>query len=168
MARYKMHRKSRKVSGHKKHHTRRRRSMGAISGGLTDLLQLAGGITLGAIAGREVAVLIGKVIPSQQANPLFTGLAQIGAGVFIAKESKSTLMKGIGYGMIANGGTTAAVSTGIISGVPGTMTYKLNGVNQMGNIKYIAGATNRIGETGHSNLSFVAGPHAGKKRTVVG
>ena len=166
MAKYKMHRKRRKVSGvTKHHHHRRRRRMGAISGGLSQVLELAGGITLGAIAGREVAILIGKVIPSQQANPLFTGLAQIGAGVIIANKGKSSLIKGIGYGMIANGGTTAVVATGIISGVPGTMTYKLNGVKPMGNIKYIAGATNRIGETGQSNLAFVAGI---KKKSVVG
>lgn len=166
MAKYKMHRKRRKVSGvTKHHHHRRRRRMGAISGGLSQVLELAGGITLGAIAGREVANLIGQAIPSAQANPLWVGAAELAAGVIIAKKGKSSLIKGIGYGMIANGGTTAVVATGIISGVPGTMTYKLNGVKPMGNIKYIAGATNRIGETGQSNLAFVAGI---KKKSVVG
>lgn len=155
MAKYKMT-KSKGVGKVKRKGTKRRR-VGSASGGWMPVLEFAGGVILGGIAGRESMTLIGNLIPSQMANPMIPGLIQMAGGVLLAKEAKAPFVKGIGYGIAGNGGVTVVVSTGIIAG-PNNMTYRLNGVKRpMGNIKFIAGPTSRIGTNGNSNMRMVAG-----------
>ena len=126
-----------RVSGVKRKSTRRRR-IGA-SGDIGGMVEQAGGIVLGAIAGREVAVLIGGMIPSLQANALIVGLAQVAGGVMLGRMGKGAFMTNLGYGLIANGGVTAVVATGIISGPGNTMAYKINGTS---NLPVLSGTSN--------------------------
>ncbi len=137
----------RRVSGvkHKTTHRRRRRVSGM--GDIGGMVEQAGGIVLGTIAGREMATLLGNMIPSLMANPLMVGLAQVAGGMYLIKSGKGSFMANLGMGLVANGGVTAVVSTGIISGTGDRMAYQINGtsnlpvLNGTSNLPVVNGAT---------------------------
>ena len=146
----KKHAGTRAVSGVRKTtHRRRRRKINAASD-IGGMIEQTGGIVLGAIGGREVAILLGNMMPSLQANPLMVGLAQVAGGLMLVKGGKGKFLSDVGYGLIANGGVTAVVATGIISGVGNTMAYRSNGTSNLpvvsgtSNLPVVSGTATRI------------------------
>lgn len=101
--------KRRKSSGRKSY--RRRRVSGVGRAGMMELAELAGGTVLGGMAGRMVATSLG-----QGKDPKIVGAMQMAVGYFIASKASGPIMKGLGVGMIANGGMDIAHSMGIIKG----------------------------------------------------
>ena len=94
---------------HKKHHTRRRRStMGAVGSNVTTILS----VVAGAVAGKFLQSKL-----SDKVNPKILAGGQIVAGIFLPKLVKNEFMKGVGVGMIANGGVTALSEFGVLSGI---------------------------------------------------
>lgn len=75
---------------------RRRRSVGAIGGQM--VMDIAG-LTLGAVLGKQV----GKLLPAMDSR--ITAVGTIVLGAFLPKISSTPLVRGIGNGMIAVGGS---------------------------------------------------------------
>lgn len=103
-------------------HKRKSRMSGA--SGYNDEIMLAVGSLVGGVASNMVGnnFLQGR-------DPKLVNMVNIGAGLFIANKAKSSLMRGIGLGMMVNGGTSFLKSTGIIRGIGAeeTMTINLSG-----------------------------------------
>ena len=74
---------------------RRKRSMGAVSGGL--VMDIAG-ITVGALLAKQV----GKLLPNL--NPKLAAAGKVALGVALPMFVKSPIMKSVGNGMLAVGG----------------------------------------------------------------
>lgn len=74
---------------------RRKRSMGAVSGGI--VMDIAG-LTVGALIAKNV----GKILPNL--NPKVASAGKIALGVALPMFVKSPLVKSIGNGMLAVGG----------------------------------------------------------------
>jgi len=146
-------RKTKKVH----HTTRRRRRIGA-AGNMGNLVNVVGGLGVGGIAGRELAILMGKFFPSLVSNQMLDGAIQAAVGYFLPKFAKGQFFQFVGYGMIASGVQTIAVGTGIINGP--VMRYRIGGtsnlrvINGTGNLK-VVGA---IGDNRIQNPSSVNGP----------
>jgi hypothetical protein len=92
----------------KKRSTRRRKSMGAVGGGMTTAITMIAG----AVAGR----LISSKLKDKVNDKILSG-GQIVAGMFLPKLVKNKFMSGIGAGMIVNGGVELISSFGVISGM---------------------------------------------------
>lgn len=137
-------RRSAKRSGKKHHTTRRRRRVGAANdfGGMA---QKAGGLVVGAVAARELNTLAVKFFPGL--TPMMSGIIQMGVGFMLPKFVKGAFFQNMADGMIANGGMVTVVSTGIITGTDGTLTYRINGTS---NLKVVSGGT--------PNMQVVNGP----------
>ena len=130
---------------------RRRRRIGAMDDMGKSLEQyLAVGI--GAVVGREIAVMAGNMFPSLQANPLVFGLGEMAVAYVIPKFVKGPFMANAALGMAGNGFVTAVVATGIITGVN-------DGPNRGGAQRayQIGGTANLPMVNGVSNLPVVNG-----------
>lgn len=141
----------RKVTVGKAHHKRRkshtvthrrRRRIGAAHN-MGNIVNVVGGLGVGGIAGRELAILLGKFFPSLASNQMLDGAIQAAAGYFLPKLVKGQFVQFVGYGMIASGVQTIAVGTGIINGPGNVMSYRIGGtdrlkvINGTGNLKVI-------------------------------
>lgn len=144
---------TRKKAGSEKRTTKKRsgRRVGA-AGNMGNILSMVGGLVLGGGAGRELATLLGKFLPTLVTNQMLDGAIQAGVGYFLPKVFKgNTFITFLGYGMIASGGQTILVGTGLISGIGNTMSYRIGGtsnlrvINGTGNLKVVgAPGDNRI------------------------
>lgn len=154
------HKKRKKVSGkvgaakvgsRRRAPVRRRRVSG--SGDLQGMLEVAGGLILGSVAARELNTVIVKQFPGF--SPLLSGLVQAGAGFVIPMMVKAPFAQYIGYGMVANGGMVAIVSTGLISGLNNeSVSYRINGGTSR--LPVVTGRRSIV--SGTSNLPVVSGP----------
>ena len=153
----------RKISGGRKtrrHHTKkaapRRRSRRRIGAAGGDLVNIVGGLTVGGIAGRELATLLGKFFPSLAGSQILDGAIQAAVGYFLPKMVKGQFVQFIGYGMIASGGQTIAVGTGMINGPGNVQAYRINGTPNLRvvNGPAIAGTANLkvIGDIGQNRI----------------
>ncbi len=124
------------VGAKKRTHHRRHRRIGA-AGSFSGLLQVIGGLVLGGSGARFLATQLGKLFPALMSNVMLDGVLQMGIGYFLPKFVKGTFFQFVGYGMIASGGQTFLVGTGIISGT--TATYRVGGTS---NLKVINGTGN--------------------------
>jgi len=101
----------------KKHHVKRRskRSMGAISGGMSTALFTI----LGGVAARFVTNSLNSTtaIPDSYKKYVAAG-APILAGYFLPKFVKSEIGKNLGTGMIAVGGLELVQASGALAGLP--------------------------------------------------
>lgn len=132
----------------RKHHTRRtgtrrRRRIGA-AGNMGSLVNVIGGLTLGAGGARFLMTQLGNIFPFLKSNQIVDGAAQMALGYFLPKFVKGQFFQFVGYGMIASGGQTVMVGTGIISGAGNVMTYKIGAplsnlrvINGTGNLKVV-------------------------------
>lgn len=125
--------KKRKVSGVKKNvgsTRRRRRSKVGAAGDISGMFMKVGGLAAGAIIARELNVLLSQM--SSSLNSTIAGGIQVGLGVMLPLVVKgNSFVSDIGDGMIANGGLQMVVSTGIMTGPPQKMTYRINGPGQL-------------------------------------
>ena len=122
---------------------RRRRRIGS-TGGMGGIVTTVGGLALGGAAGRELATLLGTFLPSLASNQILDGAIQCAVGYFLPKFVKGQFVQMVGYGMIASGGQTILVGTGIINGAgigrPGNvMSYQIGGTS---NLRVINGTSN--------------------------
>ena len=101
-----MARKRKKHSTRRRHH--RRSHMGAVGSNVTTILS----VVAGAVAGKFLQSKL-----SSKVNPKILAGGQIVAGMFLPKLVKGEIMKGVGVGMIANGGVTALSEFGVLSGI---------------------------------------------------
>lgn len=96
----------------RKHHgPKRRRRMGAVSGGMTGLLMKAAGVAGGVFAGGMIAKAVSTLDPKILGGGLLVG------GVFIANKSKNPLLEGVGFGLAAKGANNLLTSMGMITGM---------------------------------------------------
>lgn len=96
----------------KKAVTHRRRRVGAV--GSNDVKTVVGTVA-GILAGRLLSTKLGATL-----NPKIMAAVQLLGGGVVAIKAKNPLLKGIGYGLAANGALTGAQSFGVISGIAGT------------------------------------------------
>jgi len=125
----------------KKRYSRRRRSSG-MSG-------VKGNITF--IATSVAGAVIGKMVQSKlsdKVNPKILAGGQIALGLFLPKFIKSEIGKGLGTGMVVNGGVTMLQQFNVLSGMGEyDMTYVDDSMSG-DDLNVIAG---------DDNLSIVAG-----------
>jgi hypothetical protein len=79
--------------------------------------------------------ILGGFLPFLATNQIVDGAAQIALGFFLPKFVKGPFFQFVGYGMMASGGQTILVGTGLISGAQ-QMTYQVGGVS---NLRVIGG-----------------------------
>ena len=133
---------------HKKHHSRRRRShMGAVVSNVTTILS----VVAGAVAGKFIQSKL-----SDKVNPKILAGGQIVAGIFLPKLVKNEFMKGVGVGMIANGGVTALSEFGVLSGI-GADDTTVEYIGGSDEIATIAGDDSEIGYDGSADIQTIAG-----------
>jgi hypothetical protein len=125
----------------KRHHKRRRHSaMSGIKG------------NIGFIASSVAGAVIGKMVQSKlsdKVNPKILAGGQIALGLFLPKFIKSDIGKGLGTGMIVNGGVTMLQEFNVLSGLGAyDMTYIDDSMSGYDNLNTIAG---------DDNLSILAG-----------
>lgn len=124
------------VGAKKRTHHRTKRRVGA-AGGFSGIMMVIGGLVLGGAGARFIATQLGKLFPALMSNVMLDGVLQMGLGYFLPKFIKGTFFQFVGYGMIASGGQTFLVGTGVISGT--TMSYRVGGTS---NLKVINGTGN--------------------------
>lgn len=129
------------VSGTKKKVTHRRKRRVSGVGNVSGMLQKAGGLVVGAVAGRELNTLGVKLLTATTFTPMISGIAQMAAGYFLPKFVKGAFVQAMGDGMIANGGMVLIVSTGMITGTNDRMAYRINGLS---NLKAVGNAVNGL------------------------
>jgi len=126
----------------KKRYSRRRKSSG-MSG-------VKGNITF--IASSVAGAVIGKMVQSKlsdKVNPKILAGGQIALGLFLPKFVKSEIGKGLGTGMVVNGGVTMLQQFNVLSGLGQyDMTYVDDSMSGDDNLNVIAG---------DDDLSIVAG-----------
>jgi len=122
--------KRRKKSGSSRSRRRSRR-MGAVGGGLQEILV----ITAGAVAG---GLLTGKLLPNVDAKIKNAGLIAIGALVF-PKIVKGAIGSNLGKGMAAAGALGLLKETGVISGIEDTIEIPFAVGEVQDNLSVIAG-----------------------------
>ena len=139
----------------KKHTSRRRKrsGMGAVGTSATTILS----VVAGAVAGKFIQSKL-----SSKVNPKILAGGQIVAGIFLPKLVRNEFMKGVGVGMIANGGVTALSEFGVLAGIGADdttveyiggsdMLQTISGDDEMGaydgssTIQTIAGTDDEIG-----------------------
>lgn len=141
---------------------RRRRRIGA-AGNMGGLINIVGGLGVGGIAGRELAILGGKLLPSVFNNQMLDGAIQTIVGYFLPKFVKGQFMQFVGYGMIASGVQTIAVGTGIINGPGSVMAYRIGGTSNLKVVGRVNGTSNLrvvggVGDNRIQNPPSVGGP----------
>ena len=132
----------------KKCTTRRRKryGMGAVGTSATTILS----VVAGAVAGKFIQSKL-----SSKVNPKILAGGQIVAGIFLPKLVKNEFMKGVGVGMIANGGVTALSEFGVLAGIGADdMTIEYIGGSE--DIATIAG-DDEIGFDGSNSIQTIAG-----------
>jgi hypothetical protein len=126
----------------KKRTTGRRRSrrMGAIPGGIGDVLTIAAG----AVAG---SILASKVLPNMDAKIKNAGLIAVGAFVF-PKIVKGATGSSLGKGMAAAGvlGLLKDIAPGIVSGMEDTISIPFTVGEVPDNLSVIAGDSVMAGD----------------------
>lgn len=143
--------------------TRRRRVSGV--GRYSDEVMIA----LGAIAGGVAAQMVGTSFLQGRDPRLVNGLNVVAGGFIANKFDRSPLIKGVGLGMMVNGGTAFLRSTGVLRGLGMTddsdmMTVQLNGMADDGYVNTdIAG----LQDYGFVN-SMVSGNDEDSLPTVIG
>lgn len=133
----------------KKHSTRRRSRrrgsmLGATGSAVTGILS----VVAGAVAGRFIQSKLTTV------NPKIVAGGQIVAGVLLPRFVKNEFVKGIGVGMIANGGVETLKAFGVLSGIGEDMAVEYIGGSS--DISTIAG-DDEMGYDGSSDISTIAG-----------
>lgn len=88
---------------------RRRSRMSGMGGSMETILGVVGGV----VAGKAITKFLPTTI-----SPTLLALGQIGVGIFLPKMVKGNLGTGLGYGLVANGASSALTSFSILSGVP--------------------------------------------------
>jgi len=123
----------RKKRSHKKSHHKRRRShgMGAMGGGLMNIV----GLVAGAAAGRIVAT---KLLPNIDSKIKNAGVIALGAFVF-PKLIKGGLGSSIGAGMVAAGGLGVMQDFNVIGAIEDTLSIPLTVSGVPEDISLIAG-----------------------------
>lgn len=152
----------------KRHHkktSRRRRShkMSGFGGGqMTEILSMVAG----AVAGRVLQNKLGAKF-----NPKLVAGGQMAVGYFLPKFVKNSFVKGIGTGMIINGGVTLVSQFGVVSAVAGIgedivverVGYEEDSIAGSSDINVIAGDFSDMGlidegvMSGSSDISILAG-----------
>lgn len=146
----------------KKRHLRRRRSsMSGVAGGATQALSMIAGAVIGRVLQTKFA---------DKVNPKILAGGQIVAGYALPKFIKNDFVKGIGAGMIVNGGVSALQSFGVIGAINGVgadvqVDYlgEDDTMNGSGTIQEIAGGLDDMGlmdegiMSGSSDISILAG-----------
>lgn len=122
--------KRRKKSGTSRRRSRSRR-MGAVGGGLQEILI----ITAGAVAGN---LLSSKLLPNVDAKIKNAGLIAVGALVF-PKIVKGAMGSNLGKGMAAAGALGLLKETGVISGMEDTIELPFSVGEVQDNLSVIAG-----------------------------
>jgi hypothetical protein len=132
----------------KKHTTRRRKrsGMGAVGTSATTILS----VVAGAVAGKFIQSRL-----SSKVNPKILAGGQIVAGIFLPKLVKNEFMKGVGVGMIANGGVTALGEFGVLAGI-GADDMSVEYIGGSEDIATIAG-DDEIGYDGSDSIQTIAG-----------
>lgn len=127
--------------------SRRRGSMlGATGSAVTNILS----VVAGAVAGRFIQSKLTTV------NPKIVAGGQIVAGVLLPRFVKNEFVKGIGVGMIANGGVETLKAFGVLSGIGEDMSVEYIGGSD--DISTIAGDDgDDMGYDGSSDISTIAG-----------
>jgi len=123
----------RRKRSHKKSHHKRRRShgMGAMGGGLMNIV----GLVAGAAAGRIVAT---KLLPNIDSKIKNAGVIALGAFVF-PKLIKGGLGSSIGAGMVAAGGLGVMQDFNVIGAIEDTLSIPLTVSGVPEDISLIAG-----------------------------
>lgn len=143
-------RKKAKKAPVKTHHRKRRISGTHDMGGM---IQKAGGLVVGSVAGRELNTIAVKMFPTL--SPLVSGVIQMAVGYMLPKFVKGAFFDAMGSGMIANGGMVAIVATGVISGPNDRIAYRINGTS---NLKVINGTAHLPVVNGVAQQYQVSGP----------
>src|ERR1700749_1357443 len=138
--------------GRKKSAPRRkkRRGIGA-AGSITSMLVPIAGLTVGAGGIRWLVTKLAGFLPFLASNQIVDGAVQIAIGYFLPKFVKGQFMTFVGYGMMASGGQTILVGTGLISGAS-NMTYQIGGVS---NLRVIGGTGSLkvVGSPGNNRIA---------------
>jgi len=123
----------RRKRSHKKSHHKRRKShgMGAMGGGLMNIV----GLVAGAAAGRIVAT---KLLPNIDSKIKNAGVIALGAFVF-PKLIKGGLGSSIGAGMVAAGGLGVMQDFNVIGAIEDTLSIPLTVSGVPEDISLIAG-----------------------------
>lgn len=101
--------KKKKKVVHRRHHIRKKRG---VSGIPTDLIETALGAVIGGAAGKFAELQIDKSHTGGPVNPYMVAGAKIIAGVIAASLSTNAVVKGIGYGLIADGAIDGTQAVG--------------------------------------------------------
>lgn len=134
--------------GRKKTTRKRSRRRGIGAAGMSGMIMPILGLTVGAGGIRWLMTILGGFLPFLASNQIVDGAAQIALGFFLPKFIKGPFFQFVGYGMMASGGQTILVGTGLISGAS-TMSYQVGGVSNLrviggtGALK-VVGSANRI------------------------
>jgi hypothetical protein len=127
----------------RKTYSRRRRSMGAIGG---QMVMDVAGLTLGAVLGKQV----GKFLPSLDSR--LTAVGTIVLGAFLPKISSTPLVRGIGNGMIAIGGSQ--LLGGFVPALGATDdVVLLSGIDQIGEMDTLGADISEINGTDISEIN---------------
>lgn len=133
-------------------HTRRRRSMGAIGGGTTNIL--------GIVAGAVIAKVLSNRFSNVNSKILAGG--QIAAGILLPKFVKNKFMGSVGTGMVVNGAITGLQSFGVISAINGMVGADevefeyMDNVSGTDELQALAGYTDTGIMTGTDALDSIA------------
>lgn len=102
----------------------RRRSRGRINGAgaYKDEVMMAAG----AIAGGVVARMVGNTFLKGK-DPKLISIVNVAGGAFIANKARDPLFKGLGIGIMTEGGITLLQRTGLIGAAGEGETYYLSG-----------------------------------------
>jgi hypothetical protein len=138
-----MYHKKRK--SHKKHHTKKRRSIGA-TGKASSMIMEAAGLIGGAVAARFITTT-DKIPMYSTLQPNVKNASVLALGYFFPKLVKGSMGKSIGLGMITAGGLGLVQSTGIIAGLEDSMTVSVMAGDDL---SVIAGYS-------EDNMSVIAG-----------
>lgn len=147
----------RRKRSHKKSHKRRRsHKMGAVGGGLMNMV----GLVAGAAAGRIVAT---KLLPNIDSKIKNAGVIALGALVF-PKLIKGGLGSSIGAGMVAAGGLGVMQDFNVIGAIEDTLSIPLTVSGVPEDISLIAGGDDVMAGDdevmagyGEDDLSILAG-----------
>ena len=139
-------RKRASVSGVKKTHRKRRRSISGISN-IKGMVLSTASVIGGAILAREANALLIK--PVFKVSDTISGVIQVAGGLALQHFVKGEVAKDIGLGMMANGGMVAIVSLskGALAGT-NRASYRINGAPSTSGL-------NVLGSTSSSGISKV-------------
>jgi len=136
----------------RKRHSRRRGSMGAIGGGMTNLLSIVAGAVIGKVVAKKL---------ESSVNPKILAGGQIAAGVILPRFVKNKFVAGIGTGMIVNGAMSGLQQFGVISAINGMVgadeiVYEYDTMSGTDELQAIAGYTDEGTMTGTDMLQSIA------------